>query len=347
MIDERDQELASLYAFDLLEGEELAAFEAALARNPSLQQLVADLRSTAGALAHTAPQTIPPPAVKDRILATLDERARGRTSDVVPFPSRGAWSRLLPWAIAAGFALGTAFFGERYLVARSQNELLSQREALADVALKSARAQLETEQFLAQHTTAEFGRIRGALEQQLAAVQQTETQLRQALAAAQGSQTSLQQQLAETRRKESSLSEQLVAARRDEAAAKAQLVATSEQTKREVDLARLKIATLASMLNNSPQALAVAVWDPAEQKGVLTVDKLPATGADQNYELWVIDSKPVSAGVFAVGADGRAKLAFKPVSAVQSALKFAISREKNDGLGAHAAPAGDVVMLSQ
>ena len=43
MIDERHEELASLYALDLLEGAERAQFETALARDPELQALVREL----------------------------------------------------------------------------------------------------------------------------------------------------------------------------------------------------------------------------------------------------------------------------------------------------------------
>src|SRR5581483_9315294 len=136
------------------------------------------------------------------------------------------------------------------------------------------------------------------------------------------------------------------AAQQRETEAQATVVALNDRLKSESDLARLKIATLASMLHNSPQALAVAVWDPAQQSGVLSVSQLPATGADQRYELWVIDAKPVSAGVFTVDPDGRARVEFKPVQPIAKAAKFAVSREKNDGLSAHAAPT-EVVMMSE
>ena len=68
MIDERHEELASLYAFDLLEGEELAQFQTALARDPELQALVRDLRETSASLAHTAPAIVPPAAGSIRTL---------------------------------------------------------------------------------------------------------------------------------------------------------------------------------------------------------------------------------------------------------------------------------------
>src|SRR5438132_620208 len=66
MIDERHEELAALYALDLLEGTDRAQFEAALARDPALQALVRDLRESSAALAHTAPAVPPPAALRHR-----------------------------------------------------------------------------------------------------------------------------------------------------------------------------------------------------------------------------------------------------------------------------------------
>jgi anti-sigma-K factor RskA len=64
MIDERQEELASLYALDLLDGAERAQFETALVQDPELQRLVQELREAGSALAHTAPAPPPPAALK-------------------------------------------------------------------------------------------------------------------------------------------------------------------------------------------------------------------------------------------------------------------------------------------
>jgi anti-sigma-K factor RskA len=60
MNDERQQDLAALYALDLLEGDELRAFESELTNNPNLRQLTSHWRETAATLAHAAPTTLPP-----------------------------------------------------------------------------------------------------------------------------------------------------------------------------------------------------------------------------------------------------------------------------------------------
>ncbi len=101
-------------------------------------------------------------------------------------------------------------------------------------------------------------------------------------------------------------------------------------------LADYKIATLASLLGNSPQAVAVAIWNPASQEGVLTVQKLPALAADKDYQLWVIDpqySIPVDGGVFKVDpTTGEGRLIFHPNRPVQTVAKFAVSLERKGGV---------------
>jgi anti-sigma-K factor RskA len=118
--------------------------------------------------------------------------------------------------------------------------------------------------------------------------------------------------------------------------------------KSEGDLAHFKISMLASMLGNSPAAVAVAVWDPARGQGVLSVSKLPAIAAEKDYQLWVIDAKypaPVSAGTFAVDpATGEAHVVFRADKPVNAIAKFAVSLERKGGVPE---PEGPIVLLSQ
>lgn len=114
------------------------------------------------------------------------------------------------------------------------------------------------------------------------------------------------------------------------------LAETKQQLFAQGTLADYKIATLASLLGNSPQAVAVAVWNPASQEGVLTVQKLPALAADKDYQLWVIDpqySIPVDGGVFKVDpTTGEGRLVFHPNRPVQTVAKFAVSLERKGGV---------------
>jgi anti-sigma-K factor RskA len=141
--------------------------------------------------------------------------------------------------------------------------------------------------------------------------------------------------------------ERLIASHRISAATE-QLAALDRQLKAQGNLANLKIATLASLLGNSPQALAVAVWDPAREVGVLAVARLPALAADQDYQLWLVDPQypiPVDGGVFTVDpATGDAHIAFKASKPVKSVAKFAVSLERKGGVPKAEGP---MVLLSQ
>ena len=127
-----------------------------------------------------------------------------------------------------------------------------------------------------------------------------------------------------------------------------QLAALDRQLKAEGDLAKFKISTLASLLGNSPQALAVAVWSPAKQEGVLTVEKLPALADDKDYQLWLVDPQypiPVDGGVFRVDpSTGVAHVTFKANRPVNSVAKFAVSLERKGGVPKAEGP---MVLLSQ
>jgi anti-sigma-K factor RskA len=100
------------------------------------------------------------------------------------------------------------------------------------------------------------------------------------------------------------------------------------------DLARLKVSALASLAGNTKEAQVIAVWDPEQQTGLLTMDKLPAIADSQDYQIWLVDPaypNPVNAGVFHVGADGKIAVPFKPDLPVKQAAAFAISLEKKGG----------------
>jgi hypothetical protein len=136
---------------------------------------------------------------------------------------------------------------------------------------------------------------------------------------------------------------QLNAERSSFAQQTAALQAEVAQLQKAGDIAQLKIAKLASLVGNSPEAVAIAVWNPLKHEGVLTVDNLPLIQQDQDYQLWVIDPNhpggPVSAGVFAIDARGTAKVHFRPDLPV-TAAQFAISRERKGG---SAKPEGAIV----
>lgn len=101
------------------------------------------------------------------------------------------------------------------------------------------------------------------------------------------------------------------------------------------DLARLKITALASLAGNTREAQVIAVWDPTQQAGLLTMEKLPPIADTQDYQIWIVDPaypNPVNGGVFHIDADGKVALPFKPDQPVKQAAAFAISLEKKGGV---------------
>jgi|UniRef100_UPI00404A0682 anti-sigma-K factor RskA len=130
--------------------------------------------------------------------------------------------------------------------------------------------------------------------------------------------------------------------------AKRQIAELNLQLQDQADLARFKIAALTSLLGNSPEAIAVAVWNPDQQQGVLSVEKLPALAANQDYQLWVVDPQypiPVDGGVFQVDpVTGHARIKFHANKPIKTVAKFAVSLERKGGVPKAEGP---MVLLSQ
>jgi anti-sigma-K factor RskA len=123
--------------------------------------------------------------------------------------------------------------------------------------------------------------------------------------------------------------------------------ALSARLREHDDLAHYKITTLASMLGDTPAALAVAVWDPTREQGVLSVSKLPALNSNKDYQLWVIDPQypaPVNAGTFVVDpVTGDAHVVFRADKPVKTVAKYAVTLERKGGVPKAEGP---VVLLS-
>ena len=95
-------------------------------------------------------------------------------------------------------------------------------------------------------------------------------------------------------------------------------------------LANVRIALLGSLLNDSPKAVAVSLWDNQRQSGVFVVQNLKPLPPDRDYQLWVIDPQyqiPVNAGVFQVDSQGNVRVHFKAEKTIVSADKFAVTLE--------------------
>lgn len=317
MNDEKQEELASLYALDLMEGEERSTFERMLPGNSELERLVVELRESAASLARLA-AVPPPPALRDRVMAGLDQpaepvaRTNGRPR---PNAKLVLFRSFVPWAIAASLAVIAGWQAQRVATTTGELQLARTEAELTNVGRRSLQNQLEAERIVLQREVADMG-------EKVAATTKAAGDLSLKLADVTES----------TRRKDAelaSLSSQL-------ATADTELVELTRRMKEEGALANLKITALASLLNNSPQARAVAVWDPGRQEGVLTVEKLPALLPTQDYQLWVVDPQypnPVDGGVFTVDPQsGEARMTFKAKQRVGAVNAFAVTLERKGGV---------------
>ena len=121
----------------------------------------------------------------------------------------------------------------------------------------------------------------------------------------------------------------------------------SGRQKGAASMADYRIADLASTEAAKPRIVAVALWCPSMQAGILAVSNLPRLPEGKQYQLWVIDPQygsPVSGGVFTVNpSTGQARIAFGTVHPIKSIAKFAVSLEREGGVPS---PEGPIVLLS-
>jgi ABC-type transporter Mla subunit MlaD len=271
---------------------------------------------------------------------------------------------LLPWAIAAGFALVAAWAGVNYKSEQSAAVQLRREHALADVALQGARQQLEAERIVTRRqlqtldqqvneANTRLTQARTELERATAklaaATNQTGDRSRQfaeverQLGIARASVGDRERQLADHERQAVRLKqriEALTAASADLTrqleSAQARIAQLTDEMKLQRELADSKITVLASRAKDNPQALAVVVWDPMKKEGMLQVEKLPSLRANQDYQLWVVDPQypdPVDGGVFNTDPQSSgARFAFKPKRPIRAMSAFAISRERKGGV---------------
>lgn len=115
MIDEAKQDLAADYALGMMDPAAERAFEAELKTDEELRAFAIELRESAAALAHDAPGLLPPPELRERVLAPI--RGELAVAAAVAASSSPAQSEapketsnfgFLPWVIAAGLAITSA-----------------------------------------------------------------------------------------------------------------------------------------------------------------------------------------------------------------------------------------------
>lgn len=135
-MNEQTEELASLYVLDLLEGEELRAFEERISQDSQLADAVSELRGGAALLAHGIPVRNPPPELERRIFAALHSKSS---------PPRVSSTRdWIPWAIAASLMVACLLLLADRTRTRQRLAALRQRHALAETEIAMLSSKLES-----------------------------------------------------------------------------------------------------------------------------------------------------------------------------------------------------------
>lgn len=281
------EELAALWALDLLDPQEAMDFHVQVVNEPSLIEQGINFQTDWSKIANALPLTEPPPSLRKRVMQSVG-------SDVVP-GSRGAAmadsdssskaSLVIPWILAFGFAAGAFFLYDSHHKAKDQ--LLAVQSEMSTLQVNTKKWEQAVAQWeKASKLSAEEARL-----------------------------------------------------------AKQELATVRHQNA----MAKVEIASLKSSLAQYQEGVAVVIWDPEKQQGVLKLEKMPPTMQDKDYQLWVIDTKkgaPVDAGVVKVDSQGLARIDFKPQQAIENADKFAISVEAKGGSTTDKGPQGQIILMN-
>lgn len=119
-------------------------------------------------------------------------------------------------------------------------------------------------------------------------------------------------------------------------------LSSQERLLRVVRSPQVQIVDLSGQLP-APQARGVVFLNPVEAKALFYSERLPAAGANQDYQLWILEgSRPVSAGVFLPDANGQATLLVEQITNVRRVTAFAVTMEPKGGVPQ---PTGQMYLL--
>jgi anti-sigma-K factor RskA len=136
MINEQLEEQASLYVLELLDPEEMRAFEAQLAGNSELRERVDFLQETAAKFAHGAPLRQPPAELESRILNAIRSEK--------PVATKAPAVNWLPWALAACLALACVLLAVDRTRMQQRVAGLEKRNAMAQMQIATLASQLDS-----------------------------------------------------------------------------------------------------------------------------------------------------------------------------------------------------------
>lgn len=338
-IDERLEAQASRYALDALSAEETREFEAALRADPRLRQLVKELRGTADIRGGPLSRVAPPSPLPESIQAAADADRAAQPAGVIASDAAAqpGWMALVPWAIAACFALLCVVLVATGQKLREQAVALNDQvsERVADVA--ELRRQLD--EFQARADNRMSNEALRLVQTEQRAVQRIDELTRQFAAATNQfarEQETLKRDLGTFRERAAQLG-------REKAILEDALNGTTLANNQRLASAKVSVLRPTEV---AARALGAVVWLPTDQRGVLAIDGLPLLQPTQDYQLWLIDSNaagPVSAGTLVVDAAGSVRSEFPAAANVRGVERFAVTIEPKGG---GPRPAGRIVLAS-
>lgn len=338
-MDERLEEIASLYVLEALTPEDRKTFETAIGRDVRLQSLVAALRAVRDAVAGAVPPLSPPPQIRNRILADLDHRDRKKpraaavkTAPVMPLAPVEPVKRAEPVEpvppvepVAPAEPLRTVEPEEPAGKIEPPERLREAKPAESPEPEEPVTPVYAPSLSMRREASSPPSDLLGFwLPWSITAVvvvlavnwYMDRSDLRKS-AARQHAAIEELDQLTESLRTATNNLEQTVVT----------LNAASK-----VDDVRVALLTSAS--SDFPKPAAVCLWDNQQQSGILVAQSLTPLTPDRDYQLWMVDPQyltPVNAGLFQPDKNGNVRVHFKPDKAINSAMRFTVTLEPKGG----------------
>ena len=337
MTHEELEEAIPLYAIGALERSERQAIEAHLLSGcAACHAALKDYQTVTSLLPFGLTPATPPNTLKAKIMSapvplagTAEfEKPAGRSS-LEP----GEWmnhlfppiapARSWPFRLAMGFAGLAILLGGSYLawLSSTQSTQHSGEIQQLQAAVQQATSRVTTLQADVQQREQAVGTLKSELDQRVTEVTELRDQLIQREAELDDVRTQLTQ-------RESSLQ---------------RLARQNEEFTGLLKNPASKVVSLSGS-DMAKSAGAFLLFDPVTKKAWLYAFNLPALPSGKVYQLWAIDDKPVSAGVFGLDTGQKGRMLIRNLHEFSRMKKFAVTVEPDGGLPQ---PTGAIYLVGQ
>lgn len=337
MTHEELEDAVPLYAIGALERSERQAIEAHLLSGcAACHAALKDYQTVASLLPFGLTPATPPNTLKAKIMmaptpiaGAVEAEQAGPKSSLEP----GEWmnhlfppiapARSLPFRLAMGFAAAVLIVGGGYLAWSSYTQTSQRSGEIQQLhaAVQQETARVATLQSELQQREQTIGTLKSEIEQRTTEVAELRDQILQREAELDDAHTQLTQN-------ESSL--QRLARQNEEFAG-----LFKNPSSKVVSLAGSDMAKSAG---------AFLLFDPSTKKAWLYAYNLPALPSGKVYQLWAIDDKPVSAGVFGLDTGLKARMLIRNMTEFSRMKKFAVTVEPDGG---RPEPTGAIYLIGQ